>query len=183
VVLALGAATVVLADLEVLPSDLMPAFVTEGEVGKVVTTRSFKVRIDKPFVARELVVRELSFGDPKQLTTGGVWLVVPAAVQPQLEPLQFDGATIQAKSGKTYASSGRLPDTFQPGAHGASPGIAFLGSWVFEIPPEEIPGAKLLVSEGLGEAVLESQARIDLGAGADLVEKAVPKYEFKKDDS
>jgi hypothetical protein len=183
VVLALAAATVVLSKLEVMPSDRMPAFATEGKRGEVVTTNTFKVRIDKPFVAKKLVYKELSFSDPDVRTTGGVWLVVPAAVQSQKAPERFEGATLVSKSGKKYANSNRIPGTFMPGGQGTSPGIAFLGVWVFEVPPEEIPGSQLWVSVSPSSPELASQARVDLGLGEDVVKNVMPTYDLSKDKS
>lgn len=183
VVLALGAATVVLSRLEVMPSDRMPAFATEGKRGEVVTTNTFKVRVDKPLVAKKLEFKELSFSDPDVRTTSRVWLVVPAAVQAQKAPERFEGATLVSKAGKRYGTSNRIPGSFMPGGEGTSPGIAFTGIWAFEVPPEEIPGAQLWLSVSPASPELASQARIDLGLGADVVEKAVATYDLSKESS
>lgn len=183
VLVALGAATVVFAKLEVMPSDRMPPFATEGKLGEVVTTNSFKVRVDKPLVAKKLEFKELSFSEPDVRTTGGVWLIVPAAVQAQKEPERFEGATLVSKAGNKYASSNRIPGSLLPGNEGTSPGIAFTGVWVFEVPPEEIPGSELWVSVSPASPELASQARIDLGLGADVVAKAVATYDLSKESS
>jgi hypothetical protein len=180
-VVALGAATVVLADLEVMPSDRMPPFVIEGQAGEVVTTSLFKIRVDKPLVAQKLTFKEYSFGDPETRTTTAVWLLVPAAVQPLKQPEDFDTATVVSKSGKKYIATNRVPESVFPGSAGTSPGIAFLGKWVFEIPPEEIVGAQLWVSTGVSDPQLEPQARIDLKVGDDLVKKILPTYDLTKD--
>jgi hypothetical protein len=183
VVVALAAGTVVVKDLATEPSDVLHPFVTEGTVGKVVTTNAFEVRVDKPSVARTLTFKELSFSPAEKRTTSGVWLIVPAAVQSRKAPERFDHATLVSASGKTYADSARVPGNLAPGNEGTSPGIAFLGTWVFELPPEEIPGAELRVSLGFGDPQLESEARVDLRLGPDAVRRAAASYDLTKDAS
>ena len=138
-----------------------------GKVGETIVGRSFEVRAEKLEFARKLKTDR--FGETKVLTTGGVWAVVTVEFAARAASTTVAVASWRGPTGLTYDHterlsfvSGLLPVTIDPGL----PRKARL---IFEMRPEEVGNATVLISSKL-MAALDSQAEISIGpvaAGSD----------------
>lgn len=131
-----------------------------GRPGELVTTRTFDVRVDKVTFARRLAFD--LFGQHKLLTTGGVWAVVTVDLAARDITAGIGSAIWQGPGGLRYDTTERLLLVAGMPPVTAEPGLPGKGRFVFEIRPDEVSDATLLVSQARYFA-LDSQARIALG--------------------
>lgn len=140
--------------------DLIGPIPTRGRLGDTVVGRAFEIRAEKVEFARTLKVDQ--FGQQKVLTTGGVWAVVTVAFAARAESTVVSVASWRGPTGLTYDQTERL--SFMNGLLpvAVDPGLPKKARLIFEVRPDEVSNATLLVSEKL-VAALDSQAEISLG--------------------
>ena len=142
-------------------ADLIGPIPVRGKVGDTIIGRSFEVRAEKLEFARKLKTDR--FGETKVLTTGGVWAVVTVEFAATDRSTSVAVASWRGPSGLTYDHTERLSfvnNGFLPAT--VDPGLARKAKLVFEVSPEEVGNATLLISSKL-LAALDSQAEISLG--------------------
>jgi len=147
--------------------DLIGPIPARGKLGDTVVGRAFEVHAEKVEFARKLKVDQ--FGQQKVLTTGGVWAVVTVAFAARAESTVISVASWRGPTGLIYDQTERL--SFMNGLLpvAVDPGLPKKARLIFEVRPDEVSNATLLVSEKL-VAALDSQAEISLGpvaVGAD----------------
>ncbi|MBZ9917521.1 hypothetical protein FJ959_14670 [Mesorhizobium sp. B2-2-4] len=148
-------------------ADLTAPIPVDGAMHDTVRARSFDVRLDEVVFARALKTNQ--FGQQKLLTTSGVWAVVTTSLTATDASITVADGTWQGPTGLRYRQTERLGYRQDMPPHGVDPGLQKRGLFVFEVPPDQIGGARLLVSERQFGA-LDAQARISfdgLSAGAD----------------
>jgi hypothetical protein len=142
-------------------ADLIGPIPVRGKVGDTIVGRSFEVRAEKLEFARKLKTDR--FGETKVLTTGGVWAVVTVEFAATERSTSVAVASWRGPSGLTYDHTERLSfvnNGFLPVT--VDPGLPRKARLVFEVSPEEVGNATVLVSSKL-LAALDSQAEISLG--------------------
>ncbi|RWM39636.1 hypothetical protein [Mesorhizobium sp.] len=143
--------------------DLIGPIPTRGELGDTVVGRSFEVRAEKVAFARKLKADR--FGDSKVLTTGGIWAVVTVEFAARAQSATVAVASWRGTTGLTYDQTERLSFTDGLLPVAIDPGLPKKARLIFELRPDEVSDATLLISEKLMSA-LDSQAEISLGAVA-----------------
>ncbi|RUW63389.1 hypothetical protein [Mesorhizobium sp. M7A.F.Ca.US.008.03.1.1] len=139
----------------------------DGAMHDTVRARSFDVRLDKVVFARTLKTNQ--FGQERLLTTSGLWAVVTADLTATSTSTTVAGGTWQGPTGLRYHHTERLSYRQDMPPHAVDPDLERNGLFVFEVPPDQIRGASLLVA-ARRFAPLDAQARISLDAvptGAD----------------
>jgi hypothetical protein len=146
--------------------DLIGPIPVRGKVGDTIVGRSFEVRAEKLEFARKLETDR--FGETKVLTTGGVWAVVTVEFGARAASTSVAVASWRGPTGLTYDHTERLSfinNGFLPVT--VDPGLARKARLVFEVRPEEVGNATVLISSKL-MAALDSQAEISIGPVAAL---------------
>ena len=140
--------------------DLIGPIPARGKLGDTVVGRAFEVHAEKVEFARKLKVDQ--FGQQKVLTTGGVWAVVTVAFAARAESTVVSVASWRGPTGLTYDQTERL--SFMNGLLpvAVDPGLPKKARLIFEVRPDEVSNATLLVWQKL-VAALDSQAEISLG--------------------
>jgi hypothetical protein len=126
---------------------------------EVVHARGFDVRLDKVIFARQL--RTSQFGQEKLLTTSGLWAVVTTSLTATGTSTAVADGALQGPTGLRYHQTERLSYRSDMPPHGVDPGLERSGLFVFEVPSDQIRGAKLLIA-ARQFAPLDAQARISL---------------------
>ena len=139
-------------------ADLTAPIAIDGAMHDTVHARSFDVRLDKIVFARALKTNQ--FGQQKLLTTSGLWAVVTTNLTATASTTVADG-TWQGPTGLRYHQTERLGYRPDMPPHGVDPGLEKHGLFVFEVPPDQIRGARLLIS-ARQFGPLDAQARISL---------------------
>ena len=138
-------------------ADLIAPIPVHATMKETVTARTFGVHVDKVTFARALQAEH--FGEPKLLTTGGVWAIVAVSLSANSTSTTVGEAVWRGPTGLDYRMTERVG--FSPGLppHAVEPGLPKRGLFVFEIPSDQIQGATLLVA-GRRFAPLDSEAMI-----------------------
>lgn len=171
-VLAVLAAIVWLRRHEPTYSERVAPVRVAGEPGRRVQARNFAVEIDTAGlkVARTLrgpPATSLAT-EPVMVRTPGVWLSVPARVEALLEEGMVS-AMVRSSDGLIYKSGGsdrpkaptlNLDDRF------VAPGLSEQGRYFFELPPDRLQGARILLYWG-GLAPGTNDALVDIDLGID----------------
>ncbi|MCV3242260.1 hypothetical protein [Mesorhizobium sp. ZC-5] len=135
-------------------NDLTRTIPVAGSMGETLATRFFDMRVDKVEFARALKTSQQTY------TTSGVWAVVTTDLTATEAPKSIYRRVWEGPTGLRYVETGRIGSDF-PTAFAA--GLPQGGRLIFEIPPDQASGAKLLVSRDyLTE--FDSEARITLDA-------------------
>jgi hypothetical protein len=140
-------------------ADLTAPIPVDGAMHDTVRARSFDVRLDKVVFARQLKTNQ--FGQQKLLTTSGLWAVVSTSLTATAASTTVADGTWQGPTGLRYHQTERLGYRQDMPPHGVDPGLEKSGLFVFEIPPDQISGASLLVA-ARQFGPLDAQARISL---------------------
>ena len=148
-------------------ADLTAPIPVDGAMHDTVHARSFDVRLDKVTFARTLKTNQ--FGQEKLLTTSGLWAVVTTNLTATGTSTTVADGTWQGPTGLRYHQTERLGYRPDMPPHGVDPGLEKHGRFVFEVPPDQIRGARLLIA-ARQFGPLDAQARISLdglATGAD----------------
>ena len=140
-------------------ADLTAPIAIDGAMHDTVHARSFDVRLDKIVFARALKTNQ--FGQQKLLTTSGLWAVVTTNLTATAASTTVADGTWQGPTGLRYHQTERLGYRPDMPPHGVDPGLEKHGLFVFEVPPDQISGARLLIS-ARQFGPLDAQARISL---------------------
>lgn len=147
---------------------LLPIMV-HGKVGQRVEARNFAVSVKRAKLARAyLVDGRGSDAPPRRVETSGVWMSVLAEVE-ALQAPGLVGARILTRDGLVYqGNSDRPPVVVNFTSLRLEPGLPMTGAWFFELPEDQVEGARLQVFwgsyEGLGG--IDHMLDIDLGIDA-----------------
>ncbi|PQA74788.1 hypothetical protein C3731_04055 [Brucella oryzae] len=145
-------------------SNIFSSVTVEGKQGKPVETSRFVVGIVNSYRARELTTP--GTGSTRTYDTDGEWLVIEAAAKAKIESLGLASVEWLGPNGIRYAMSSR--PTLAPGIVGSErlePGIPRPILMVFELPPDQIAGGKLLIAES-SMTPLSEQMQISMSATA-----------------
>lgn len=160
-------------------ADLTAPIPVDGAMHDTLHARSFDVRLDKVVFARTLKTNQ--FGQEKVLTTSGLWAVVSTNLTATAASTTVADGTWQGPTGLRYHQTERLGYRQDMPPHGVDPGLEKRGLFVFEIPLDQIRGARLLIS-ARQFAPLDAQARISLDGvpmGADgQPTNVLPEYDL-----
>jgi hypothetical protein len=143
---------------------------TSGVIGERVRTSAFEIKADHVSVGHTLQEKD-GLGEKPQ-RTNGLWVLVWADLTGVDEPVTLDTAYLRTTDGHRYDTSdrmgiGSLDET------GSEPGLTRYGAIGFEIPPNRLAGARLVVGPVGGENRLGAQADIDLGLTPALTRRMV----------
>ncbi|TKT69694.1 hypothetical protein [Aquamicrobium sp. LC103] len=140
-------------------ADLIGPIPVHGSMGENVEARLFDVTIEKVEFANELAIKE--FGEEKTLTTSGLWAIITTGLGASTTSTTVGSATWQGPTGLRYNHTKRLSNATGLPPLAVEPGLPARGRFVFEIPPSQVNGATLLVSNRSYFA-LDSEARVAL---------------------
>lgn len=141
--------------------DLTAPFVSRGESGEWVNTRTFGLRVDKPYLVRTL--RQQRFGRVEERTTSGVWVIVKVDAVAIREPGMIGSFALETGDGKRYQHTERVRLPSQIGLLGRElqPEMPVPALLVFEVPERRIEELTLIAGER-EIPHLTSEARIPL---------------------
>ncbi|ADB30082.1 conserved hypothetical protein [Kribbella flavida DSM 17836] len=148
-------------------TDFQQPIAVNGTIGKVVQTPRFDLTVEKVRISKKLRVPRTT---PDRDTLSD-FVVVDAVVTATREPIHLQKVDIRAADGTTYAAANRngLQNADLTGFQFA-PGIPARGSFVVEMPADQLPGATLLVLEKKIFVDLEPQATIALRVEQDQLD-------------
>lgn len=109
------------------PEERQRPYVRTGAVGEPVSGRQMVATVVSVRGAGTIVVRG------RELTTGGIWILVRVKVAATIEPVGVAHAAVRDGQGRTYQPSGRLDQPLSGGRF-LQPGIPVQGELVFEVP-------------------------------------------------
>ena len=159
----LGAAALVVAALALgrvvqtafpVDSSIEGPFEKVGDVGEEVELRYGRVSADS------VTGSTLIASNGTQMTTTGVWLVVPVTITPADEPLMLMYAAVRAADGRVYRADGSR-SSFSAGT--AQPGLDRYATVTVELPADAAVGAELLLAKHDWDLRWDDLAVIDLG--------------------
>jgi hypothetical protein len=127
--------------------DLTAPFVSRGESGEWVNTRTFGLRVDKPYLVRTL--RQQRFGRVEERTTSGVWVIVKVDAVAIREPGMIGAFALETRDGKRYQHTERVRLASQIGLLGRElqPEMPVPALLVFEVPENRIEALTLIAGE------------------------------------
>lgn len=103
--------------------------------------------------------------------TSGLWVLVDLEYRAHDEP-SYVGPVLESESGRRYTSLGAHVTTCPKG----QPGITQTCHLLFEVPPDTLPGASLLIPSTINTIdVYDIRARVDLG----ITEQQVQAWQAK----
>ena len=140
---------------------LTAPFVSRGEQGEWVNTRTFGVRVEKPHLVRTL--RQQRFGRVEERTTSGVWVIVKVEGVAIRQPGMIGAFALETRDGKRYQHTERVRLPSQVGLLGRElqPEMPVPALLVFEVPENKISDLTLIAGER-EIPHLTSEARIPL---------------------
>jgi hypothetical protein len=172
--LAFGVVAVVLLR-KAQPSyeDKLAPFVVRGALGQRVEARDLAVVVDGVRLARRYRVADIG-DESRVLRTPGVWLSVVLEAEVLREPAPIS-ARLHTRDGYDYQAAGddrpRVRGVNLSGIE-LAPGLPARGAFFFELPPAQVPGARLQIYRGpLTPGQMDSLIEIDLGTGAQTAEQ------------
>ncbi len=130
-----------------------------GKMHDLVHTREFDVTLNRVTFARELTYTQ--FGKSVALTTSGLWAVVSVEFEATVASTGVSNAIWQGPTGLRFKQSTRVG--WLPGQppYVLEPGLPKQVQLAFEIMPDQVNGATLLVSSQMNPS-LDSEARIKI---------------------
>jgi hypothetical protein len=137
---------------------------TSGRIGAVVDNRDFSVRVDRVDVARSIT--KSSFPTPKVMRSLGLFMIVHLNVKSNQKPFQAGHVRLVTRGGVTYDETGRAAiasfgdDDYQPMLWAPA-------TYVFEIPPDRLAGARLVFGGSALLNQLSAETSVDLGINGD----------------
>jgi hypothetical protein len=141
--------------------ELTAPFVSRGGPGEWVNTRTFGVRVDKPYLVRTL--KQTRFGRLEERTTSGVWVIVKVDAVAIHQPGMIGAFALETRDGKRYQHTERVRLSSQVGLMGRElqPEMPVPALLVFEVPENQINDLTLIAGER-EIPHLTSEARIPL---------------------
>lgn len=147
--------------------DIQQPVAVKGVVGKPVGTPRFELTVEGVRIGKKLRLPRTK-PDRDTLTD---FVVVDARVTATREPIHLRKVEIRAADGTTYLGANRSGlDRVDLTGYEFAPDIPVRGSFVVEMPAEQLAGAVLLVTERKIFTEMEPQATIPLGVEADRVD-------------
>ena len=122
-------------------------FVTHGESGEWVNTRTFGVRVDKAYLIRTL--RHTRFGRTEERTSSGVWVIVKVDAVAVHEASMIGAFALQTGDGRRYQHTGRVRLPHKVGLLGRElqPEMPVAALLVFEVPEDAVAKLTLIAAE------------------------------------
>jgi hypothetical protein len=118
---------------------------SEGHLGEPVTAGGFTVKVESVTAARSV-----NSDGGGVIRPDGVFVIVKASARSRREPLQLWTALLRTRDGREFRETVKgvtVPGTDTLDAVALGPGLWQRGVFVFEIPPSQLAGATLLVSD------------------------------------
>jgi hypothetical protein len=130
-----------------------------GKMHNLVHTREFDVVLNQVTFARELTYTQ--FGTSKVLTTSGLWAIASVELSATTKSTGVSIAIWEGPTGLRFAQSNRVG--WLPGQppYMLEPGLPKQIQLAFEIMPDQVNGATLLLSAQMKPS-LDSEARIEI---------------------
>ncbi|WBQ04597.1 hypothetical protein [Kribbella sp. CA-293567] len=149
--------------------DIQEPVAVKGVVGKAVKTPRFELLVSGVQVSKKLRIPR-SAPDRDTLSD---FVVVEAVAVAKREPLYLKNVSIKAADGTVYLGANRsgLREVDLTGFQ-LAPDIPARGSFVVEMPADQLPGSVLLVMEKQFMNDLEPRATIPLGVEKDQLDGA-----------
>jgi hypothetical protein len=161
------AAIIALYRLTPTQKDIQDPTPVNGAVGKAVKTPRFELTVRSVQVSKKLRIPK-SGPDRESLAD---FVVVDAVVKATREPIHLNTVSIEASDGTVYLGANRSGlDDVDLTSFQFAPDIPAQGSFVVEMPADQLPGAVLQVMEKAIFNDLEPQARIPLGVKKDQLD-------------
>jgi hypothetical protein len=146
----------------------------QGALKQRVSARDLVVAVDGFRLARSYRVAGNGSGDAQALRTPGVWMSVALKAEVLREPGPIN-ARLRSRDGYYYQANGddrpRVRGVNLSGVE-LAPGLPASGAFFFELPPEQVRGARLQIYRGsLTPGQMDGLVEIDLGTGAQTAEQ------------
>lgn len=142
-----------------LQADLQKPIAGSGRIGSVVANDVFSVKVDKVDVARSITAS--SFPKPEVMPSLGLFVIVHLQIKSNKKPFTPGHIRLTTDGGLSYDESGRarLPSV----NNDYQPMLWAPATFIFEIPPDRLAGARLIVGESTLLNQLSAETAIDLG--------------------
>ncbi|GII79684.1 hypothetical protein Sru01_46660 [Sphaerisporangium rufum] len=175
VALAIGAAAVYAHTLTLGADELDAPLTSRAEVGATAVTGRFSARLGKVVAARSVRLGDGPDARSLRAGEGEVFVVATVAATAPREPVWLREAWLRTRDGLDYAASDRTGVARGIGRP-AQPGWWTERLFVFEVPPEALPGAELVITGPSGNGLydeiypgrydqLRPEAALELTAG------------------
>jgi hypothetical protein len=142
-----------------LQTNVMNPIRTSGRIGEVVRNDTFSVRVERYEVAGSIT---RPFGSGGAQRTEGVFLYVWLQAKAEKEPFTMGHARLETRDGLTYNEGNRIGvNTDSRGEY--QPMLWGKGTLLFELPKDQLAGARVVVGTGDLINQLSAESVIDLG--------------------
>lgn len=143
-------------------ADSVPVRYDDVEVGEAGVATTFDATVLDVALAQTVRRDEYSEVD---LTTDAAFVVVTVTADARTDTLLLSGnVALETADGRRYAPRDELT-TAQPPT--VEPGFSTTGTYVFEVPPDRVPGARLLIEPGVALFLThDTTIRVDLALDA-----------------
>ncbi|MFI6506439.1 hypothetical protein ACIBCT_02445 [Streptosporangium sp. NPDC050855] len=143
-----------------------------GSVGENVTGSRFSARVKAVHAARSIAnAPPGGSGDPpdgqKRVTTKGIFVIVEVGATATREPQRLGAPVLLADSGRGYEATDRMEETSTIVHPFVQPGWWTEGVAVFEIPPGELAGSRIVLAPQGGLIVEPNGPEIEIDLGLD----------------
>lgn len=139
---------------------MMRPISTAGTIGREVRTNAFDLKVDRVTAGRSLAEKNGVSDDRER--TSGLFVLVWAELTGTDKPVRLGTAYLRTADGHRYDTTDAMGFGSLDEA-GSEPGLTRYGAIGFELPPDRLAGARLVVGPVLGDNRLGSQADVDLG--------------------
>ncbi|MFG1696755.1 hypothetical protein [Nonomuraea sp. NPDC049309] len=132
-----------------------------GTKGEAVDARRFTVRLDSFTTARKI-----KKSDTETIETGNLFLIVKASAKSSMKPYHLGQPDLLTADDKRFAATDRVDRQQTMANVWVQPDIWVSGSFFFEIPPDALPGARVvfkLPPQAGPQEPYRPEVEIDLG--------------------
>ncbi|GAA1273127.1 hypothetical protein GCM10009677_27870 [Sphaerisporangium rubeum] len=171
--LALVAAAVAMQPLRLAPERLNEPITASGGMHDELSMPRFSARLERVEFARTVRVNKRYGGE--DAPTGQIFLIAKVGATAPKHPVQLHARLFTA-DGRRFDPTERVSDTAAMNTKWVQPGWWRSGLYFFEVPPDAVAGAKVVVSEEIsplfGDQFL-SEAAFDTGLDGAAAKQAV----------
>ncbi|AWS40376.1 hypothetical protein [Streptosporangium sp. 'caverna'] len=163
---ALAAAAVSLQAFGSAAADHDTPLTWTGGVGDEVVASRFSARVKTVRAAKALESK--SFSDEKtRATTKGIFIIVEMGATSARKPLQLGTPVLLTESGHRYEATDKVDSSLTITELYIQPGWWGEGVTVFDLPPDELPGSRIVLAPSASFLVEPNGPEIEIDLGLD----------------
>jgi hypothetical protein len=159
--LALAAGAIWIQSLALSADDMGMPLTYVGDKGEEVDAGRFSVKVEGVDTARTIKLTA-----EETVRTDLVFLVVTLSATSKNEPLRLPNPDLLSGDGLRFQATDKVGNILTLSNKYVQPALRSTGSWVFEVPPSALEGARIVVkapTSALYSEPLMPEAEVDLG--------------------